>query len=543
MTPAERREHSRQHSNIHARNLSAFFPRPGTEAEAEYDAAAVQREDAKPAPLATISEQPAGATLAPSAARRNARNVRRQSYLMTDAAGNTTIETRLPSGAPHAGQNLLSPEFIGTPSDGRSPSASWTALPSRAASETYFWPEAVPEEPSSTRMRSPTAVRPAVAPPKGSAMLIPHSVRPLIPFCVLHFVLGSALWVFGAVRDSLALVGFGYLVVFDTFGLLSTLATLTFDAAWTQHVDAARMAQLGRERDGVGEVPQPADLRRPYGTRRIETLLFFSEMVYLLFAGMYMCKENVEHALLAANLPHTEDREGVVLPFWVLLLAVTACVFTNVGLRNHGNLAAACGIGARPRAAEHGRNKSVLAAPAIPAGALQDAMLNPFSVTVLFFGAVLLAAAVFLPPDQVAALDKVAAGLESVAMLYVAATAVAPLSMVLLQGSPPQVLQRQLHRAIGQVETHPAVLRIKGIQVWQLSPPTLAYSRTATSEGLLDSAVIRQGPKSASLVATVQVLLKEKASAQDCVEVTRFVWQRCAPAIGASPRVLSLIHI
>ncbi|KAJ1024162.1 hypothetical protein NDA16_003001 [Ustilago loliicola] len=39
MTVAERREHSRRHSRVHSRNLSVFFPRPGTEAEAEADVA------------------------------------------------------------------------------------------------------------------------------------------------------------------------------------------------------------------------------------------------------------------------------------------------------------------------------------------------------------------------------------------------------------------------------------------------------------------------------------------------------------------------
>ncbi|KAG8807864.1 hypothetical protein FRC17_004229 [Serendipita sp. 399] len=42
-------------------------------------------------------------------------------------------------------------------------------------------------------------------------------------------------------------------------------------------------------------------LKRPYGAKRTETVALFAQSVYLLFAAVYICKETLEHALLSAD--------------------------------------------------------------------------------------------------------------------------------------------------------------------------------------------------------------------------------------------------
>ncbi len=41
---------------------------------------------------------------------------------------------------------------------------------------------------------------------------------------------------------------------------------------------------------------------------RIETLLLFSQSVYLIFSSVYVCKETVEHLLLSAGEGHHHHR-------------------------------------------------------------------------------------------------------------------------------------------------------------------------------------------------------------------------------------------
>ncbi|WFD36629.1 hypothetical protein MCUN1_003514 [Malassezia cuniculi] len=482
LTDAERREHSRKHSHIHGRNLSAFFPRPGTAAEEEYDMARAA-ETHKRAPTVVLDTSP----LKDGSLKPSPRNTRRAGYLQT-GADTAEWEKRLPSSMRDGGSGAVSPDLVSRSSSSRVASTS----------------------PRSSSHSVPGASK------RPSAM-------PLIAFAALHMSLGFVLWVYGQMRDSLALIGLGFLVVFDALGVLSLVSSYALEAAWLSSVDSAR----------VSDSP-PGALRRPYGVRRAETLMYFAELVYLVFAGMYMCKENMEHALLAANLPHAEDRDGIMFPKMLLLVTVLSCIVTSTGLRNHGALAAACGIDAHGKRS-HMRSTSVWSTPRV--GPLGEAFMNPFCALVLFFSTTLLLAA-FLPAAPLASLDKVVAGLQGVAMLYVASFAVGALSRVLLQGAPDAPQLTQLHRALSIVEDHPLVKRVKNVQVWQLSPPSLAY-HTAPTVGLLDGGSARRGARSAALIVTVHIEIAKSASAQECIETTRYIWQQCAPAVGAGAGALA----
>lgn len=281
-------------------------------------------------------------------------------------------------------------------------------------------------------------------------------------------------------------------------------------------------------------------------------------MVFLMFSGIYMCKENVEHALLAASLPHEEDREGTQLPVVLLLLTTVLIVFTNVVLRNHARIAAACAMsidngvgldGTNARQSRHARHTSVLPMPTLARGPLYDALTNPFSLMMLFFSTGLFMAALFLPPQQMASLDKVLAGLEGATMLYLSACALSPLSKVLLQAAPsPKAPQlTQLNRALGIIESHPAVARIASAKVWQLTLPSLSYTKAGAGTdgrpGLAGIMSMKQGAKSASLVVTLHVLAKADTSADVCAELTRYTWQQCAPILGASRQVTAGEHL
>ena len=453
----------------------------------------------------------AGADEVSPTKKRDRRYERRASYVWTNAAGDIDTTRHqsthlLPGGSSPDLTHLISPDPTAERkvSGHRSTSAAWSTLPPRAVSGSF-----VPAE-------LPTA--------PAQMQALPCSMPMLATLAVVDFGLGAVLWVIGQVRDSLALVGFGFLLVFDTLGIINAILT--------ERVQRSNSLQV---------------LQRPFGLRRFETLLDFTLVVYLLFAGIYMCKENAEHALLASSAPHEEDRAGVSLPTVTLGLVWLVCFMTNAVLKNHQRISMACGMSfdagdtldGRPQRT-HARHVSVLARPIIAAGPLYDALTNPFAVMILFFATVLFASALLLPPAQAASFDKLLAGLEGTAMMYVSASALRPLCKVLLQAAPAakEGKASQMHRAVHIIESHPSVVRVSKMQMWQLTLPSLGYTQsgigTDGKRGLAGIMSMHQTVKSAPVVVTMHIEVKKDASAQDVLNVSRFAWQQCAPSIGAS---------
>ena len=482
---AAQREHSRRSSHIHTRNLSAFFPRPDTDAAREYEAFRATQPQVLPKIVTQDTQPPSPDTVSPVKRRDQRRSERRASHILSPSVH-------------------LDPTQLISPDPMRASSAAWTSTPSRAVSESLT----TPEEPHDT-------LQP-----------LPCGMYTLAAFSAVHFCLGAALWVIGQLRDSLALTGFGFLLVFDTLGLVNAMCKY-------------------RTKSAAAE-----PLRRPFGMHRFESLLDFTLVLYLFFAGMYMCKENAEHALLASSAPHEEDRAGLVLPLGVLVLALGMCIGTNVVLRNHERLGMACGMGldgwqesldGRPRRPAHARHVSVLVRPVMAAQPLYDAFLNPFAGLILFFAMVLVASAFVLPPSQAASFDKLLAGLEGVSMMYVSLTALRPLCKLLLQAAPPpnDVQLIQVQRALSKVESHPAVVGVPHVQTWQLALPSLGYTKsgigTDGQRGLAHVLSMHRNIKSPPLVVSVHIKVKPDATAQECEDVSRVAWFHGSLALNISP--------
>lgn len=237
MTAAERREHSRRHSRVHSRNLSVFFPRPGTEAQDEADVARASAVfgngnvgDTPPRPqlhVDTLGTGPAElGGISPTKARRGHHHKHSVSFAM--------FEDPSP-----AGSSSVSPSPLYDPSPAHEHAAFLRS------------------EPAPAHSASPDPVFLPSLPP------LPSEQRGLAIFGFLHFVLGAALWVAGQAGDSLAATGLGYLVVFDALGVLSAVGAGISAAQWRREQDRraanSTMGMMGKEKmqdDGV---------RRPYG--------------------------------------------------------------------------------------------------------------------------------------------------------------------------------------------------------------------------------------------------------------------------------------
>ena len=458
MTPAERREHSRRHSRVHSRNLSVFFPRPGTDAEKEADEEQARQNYLLP----TSPEQPTvhAHALSPPQMQHSESLERRASgasFVSATSSNGTAVGTEdmqrsmsSKSRRGHHHRHSVNFAVYDSPQMAVSTSAVGHSHYSHAHDahdhdhhkHAHTHDHAAHDHSHSHTVSAADNVSTLLSkfPP------LPTSARPTLLFGLLHFALGAALWVSGQAGDSLALTGLGYLVVFDAFGVLSEVGSKMAGESWRRELD---QRYKGGRTSGNTSTEQ---IRRPYGPHRFETILHFSQSIYLLFAGVYVLKESIEHALLEGSDEHEEAEIGLVLPVGLLIFATVTCVFSNITLKNHAKLVAACGISTAASSAQnqysgnrHARRTSVLTSPTTIAGPFLGLLANPFSLTVLFFSASLLFSAILMPPFQVAALDKVLAGMESVSMFCIAWPASKALGLVLLQTAPlssaPQYVQ------------------------------------------------------------------------------------------------------
>ena len=452
MTAAERREHSRRNSKVHAKNLSVFFPRPGTEAEAEAEQAQAQRNFASP----ELARRPSVPDAIPAGAAmdRYGSNATSTSSFLTATGGVDMSVSPSSSSKSRRGHHhrhsvnfaqfdqAVSPIIHGQ-SDQHDHAHSHQHDHSHAHDPSHANHVHGHSHASHASDRSHAVA--AIESAGQLAASVPSSARPMLLFGSLHFALGAALWVAGQAGDSLAVTGFGYLVVFDAFGVLSEVGSEMAHESWRKELDQRYKGGRSRGHTSIEQI------RRPYGPHRFETILHFSQSIYLLFSAIYVLKESIEHALLEGSEEHEEASTGLSLPIGLLLLATGACIFSNIVLKNHAKLVAACGISTAASTAQHqysnghARRGSVLTSPTTLAGPFLGLFANPFSLTVLFFAASLLFSAVFMPPFQVAALDKVLAGLESVSMFFIAYPASKALGLILLQTGPgtdsPQYVQ------------------------------------------------------------------------------------------------------
>ncbi|KAK0545117.1 hypothetical protein OC846_005794 [Tilletia horrida] len=355
---------------------------------------------------------------------------------------------------------------------------------------------------------------------------------------------------------------------------------------------------------------------------RTSTLLHFTQSIYLLFAALYVCKESVEHALLhpsgGASVPdqaasaipshdslihadehrakgpstgfggehvHGESLGGIELPIGLLLAATAACMYANLRLGNHARLMAACGMSTTTSSATssglasstHNRHRSVLFDPALQATRGASALLttllsNPFSLTVLFFSGSLTFASLTMPSFQIAALDKVLAGLESVSMGWLAWPASLALGKVLLQTAPEGLNEqrKRIEKALREIEEHHLVSYVAPPHLWQLTPPTSSQIMLETSAARhMHSASVAVSPlgghgshggrsrsgdssggggggggafgmvqmqaRTAPLILTVEIFLdRQRAKPGDCLEITRWAYDLLAPCVGAA---------
>jgi len=329
------------------------------------------------------------------------------------------------------------------------------------------------------------------------------SIEPLaVVASIFQFLLGAMMWISGQQTGSLSCTGLGYWVVFDAFGIA-----------------------LSRVLPGylAGDRLQ-SRTRRTYGNGRVETLLMFSQSVYLIFSAVYICKEAVEHFLLSAGEDvhhhgdHHHHASSIGLPFILAVSTLVTLIGSALAFENHAKVLQVSGkqLPQITSVLPSTRSSfSLFADKNQPPTKLTLLLANPFSISPISFALAIIVSASLLHEGQQRQFDLLLAGIEGIITFSLAYPASVALGSVLLQTSPPRGSasgrMEAFLRAMKEIERHPQVVHLPPPHIWQLTPSV---------------------PSKQSLVVTLELHVRKDMDDEDVLKLTKWAWERCVGGMG-----------
>lgn len=227
-------------------------------------------------------------------------------------------------------------------------------------------------------------------------------------FTSAEFVLGAWLWLVGQRCESLSTTGMGYLITFDSLSLISINL---FD--WFRTVSPS--------------------YKIPFGTRRLETVSLFTQIIYLVFAVTYLAKESIEHALISSSEDDYDHQYGIPFPTHLILLSAILPYFANKYYNNHHSLALITGT------FFYNQRKT------------SKFTNNPFSFLITVFGSMVWLTDELVREAHHHLFDKVIAACMTICIGYLIYPSLTSLARVLLQTAPSSTSIQILRDALKDV--------------------------------------------------------------------------------------------
>ncbi|GLB39521.1 hypothetical protein LshimejAT787_0700310 [Lyophyllum shimeji] len=569
---------SRRHSRLHSRNLSIFFPRPGSLPQntiAEDGAQELEVRVDEEAPISTIPSAGPSISLPSHSRRAHAPPTplgagftfggRPPSSPSSAVAINGHGEGAVPEPITrssstsstrrgHHHKHSMSHSFFSFLEPGANASVpvkpeDLHTLPTPTPVSPWAPISAFPQSAQSTTARFPPHT-PATAHANGvdnaesgeeDGAARRHQPG-VVAAGLLQFVLGAWLWVSGQQIGSLSVTGLGYWVVFDAFGV----ALGGFLPQWLDLKEGKE--DLERRR-----------IRRPYGNGPVQTVMMFAQAVYLMFSSVYVCKETVEHVLLSAgggegHHHHRGDEDeslvGIEFPVALAFITLISVLGTALLYDNHAKLLSVTGnripsLRSLVRSLSSSTSSRSKVNDPPPTLALGIVLSNPYVASPLVFAVGILGVAMSVPAEHQRTADLLLAALITVATFSLAYGACKVLGTVLLQTAPPRGAaggrMEAFLRAMREVERHPQVLHLPAPHIWQLTPAPAAdsvspsssssssYSHTANGNATAKSRGLGLGE---SLVVTLELHVRHDLGDEDVLGLTRWAWEKCAAALG-----------
>ncbi|KAG6852731.1 hypothetical protein C0991_009469 [Blastosporella zonata] len=541
---------SRRHARLHSRNLSVFFPRPGSIPHASIaEDGAQELEIQEEAPTSVMPSAGPSISIPGSHSRANGPatplgagftfGARPPPSALADMMTGTGPIQPTSSRRGHHHKHSMSHSFFSFLEPGAN-SATGNGPPQ--VLELHTQPTPTPLSPwapmsafSQSAKASTTAFPPHTPTSEnghhyfageelqyGNGNIEEPQLQGALMAGFMQFILGAWLWVCGQQVGSLSVTGLGYWVVFDASGVGQ-------GAIVNRWLDLK--PKVGEETPSESERRR---IRRPYGNAPVQTVSMFGQAVYLMFSAVYVCKETLEHLLLSAGSAeghhhhHGDEDESLVgIEFPIILAFVTLLsVFgTSLLYNNHSKLVSITGSRI-PTFRTLIRSLSSTSKPRIdpPATSLLGILFsNPFAASPITFTSIIIFVAIAVPVEHHRTCDLLLAALITVVTFNLAYRACTVLGTALLQTAPPRGQPggktEAFLRAMREVERHPQVLHLPAPHIWQLTPTP---DPSSTGKSTQDEA----------LVVTMELHVRHSLGDDEVLALTRWAWEKCASALG-----------
>ncbi|KAI1295005.1 Endoplasmic reticulum zinc transporter [Mortierella claussenii] len=257
----------------------------------------------------------------------------------------------------------------------------------------------------------------------------------MFTWILIHSSIAVMTWLSGMRSGSLSIIGLSYMMLFDAFGVLNIFVSSVI------HTD------INMKRSTV---------KHPFGVQRFEILFGLFNAIFLLFIGMNMLKESLEHLMLEDDHHGGSDHGAVVrVPLFWTIVALGATLISSLGYQNHKQYCLLTSSASQTSSqATFGRSS---------ASKIPLLIQNQFTMTSLACVAGVILVALFPHMD---ALDKLVAIGQSIVMFYLGGPLTKVLGMILLQTTPPKALE-SVEEGMRQLSaTNPSILRLERAHVW-----------------------------------------------------------------------------
>ncbi|KAG0233235.1 Endoplasmic reticulum zinc transporter [Actinomortierella wolfii] len=199
---------------------------------------------------------------------------------------------------------------------------------------------------------------------------------------------------------------------------------------------------------------QKSTVRYPFGVQRIEVLFGLSNAIFLLFIGMNMLKESLEHLMLEGE-HHGGDHHGRIPLFWTII-GLGATLVGSIGYQNHEQFCLLL-------QANNGSGSSTWSSAAGYSQRSLPVTRNQFSLATLACAAGVVLVWLLPAADS---LDKLVAIGQSIVMFALGGPLTKVLGMILLQTTPPMALE-SVEDAVRQLAaTDGSILGLERAHVW-----------------------------------------------------------------------------
>lgn len=309
--------HTRRHSRLHSRNLSVYFPRPGSLPVTTIDEDGAQEINfSTPTPSSFTHGADEGVLIPSASSPAAGQRTFREGFTFGARPPDSLPSAELPPGSTQASRrghhhkHSLSHNFFSFLEPGSNqedlhtqptpmPVSPWNPI-SPFPMQKSDSIQSQMDQTYSTEKGHGLGVIPREKSPIGRTRAPPEIDTIAVAIVVVQFILGASLWVVGQQIGSLSCTGLGYWVVFDSFGvglahvLPGHLARPSLQDTTHRFYGYVSRRPLTSTTDANYEPSK-------YRNSRVEALAAYAQAVYLLFASVYVCKETVEHLLLSAG--------------------------------------------------------------------------------------------------------------------------------------------------------------------------------------------------------------------------------------------------